>query len=153
MRKTNPVRSGLLLLVIGGVVGYAIGLGLDLLVSGSLNYNGSVAAAFALFLAVSSFFFGLYGYRGITRCPVWEVIGTLLGALFISGIRALIGSKAIFGPFLFSEPAWVFGALAGDISFLFGVGVVSDWVKWARGLDTPGHHEDEPGWGKYFNVS
>jgi cytochrome c oxidase subunit 1 len=26
-------------------------------------------------------------------------------------------------------------------------------VKWARGIDTPEHHEDEPGWGKYFDVS
>ncbi len=32
MRKTNPVRSGLLLLVIGGVIGYGIGLALDLLI-------------------------------------------------------------------------------------------------------------------------
>ena len=153
MRKTNPVRSGLLLLVVGGVIGYGIGLGLDLIMSGSLNFNGSVAAAFALLLAVTSFFFGIYGYRGITRGLVFQVVGTLLGALFITGIRALLGSKAIFGPFFFSEPAWVFGALVGDVSFVFGVGVMSDWVKWARGIDTPEHHEDEPGWGKYFGVS
>ena len=67
MRKSNPVGSGLLLLLLGGAVGYGIGLGIDLLMSGSLNYSGSVAAAFALLLAVASFFFGLYGYRGITR--------------------------------------------------------------------------------------
>jgi hypothetical protein len=153
MRKTNPVRSGLLLLVIGGVIGYGIGLALDLLISGSLNYNGSVAAAFALLLAVTSFFFGLYGYRGITRGLVFQVVGTLLGALFVTGIRALVGSKTIFGPFLFSEPAWVFGALAGDVSFVFGVGVMRDWVKWVRGIDTPEHHEDKPGWEKNFDVS
>jgi cytochrome c oxidase subunit I len=47
----------------------------------------------------------------------------------------------------------VFGALAGAVAFLFGVGVMDDWVKWARGIDTPEHHEDEPGWGKYFDVS
>jgi cytochrome c oxidase subunit 1 len=153
MRKTNPVWSGLLLLVVGGVIGYGIGLGLDLLVSGSLNFNGSVASAFALLLAVTSFFFGVYGYRGITRGLVFQVVGTLLGALFITGIRALIGSKTIFGPFFFSEPAWVFGALVGDVSFIFGVGVMNDWIKWARGIDTPEHHEDEPGWEKYFGVS
>ncbi|HEX9386691.1 MAG TPA: cbb3-type cytochrome c oxidase subunit I [Anaerolineales bacterium] len=153
MSKTNPVRSGLLLLVVGGVIGYGIGLGLDLIMSGSLNFNGSVAAAFALLLAVTSFFFGIYGYRGITRGLVFQVVGTLLGALFITGIRALLGSKTIFGPFFFSEPAWVFGALVGDVSFVFGVGVMRDWVKWARGIDTPEHHEDEPGWEKYFDVS
>jgi cytochrome c oxidase subunit 1 len=153
MSKTNPVRSGLLLLVVGGVIGYGIGLGLDLIMSGSLNFNGSVAAAFALLLAVTSFFFGIYGYRGITRGLVFQVVGTLLGALFITGIRALLGSKTIFGPFFFSEPAWVFGALVGDVSFVFGVGVMRDWVKWARGIDTTEHHEDKPGWEKYFDVS
>ena len=153
MRKTHPVWSGILLLVIGGAIGYGIGLGLDLLISGALNFNGSVSAAFALLLAVTFFFFGVYGYRGITRGLVFQVIGTLLGALFVTGIRALVGSDTIFGSFLFSEPAWVFGAFVGDVSFVFGVGVMSDWMKWARGIDTPEHHEDEPGWEKYFGVS
>jgi cytochrome c oxidase subunit 1 len=153
MRNTNPVRNGLLLLVLAGVIGYGIGLGLDLLVSGSLNFNGSVGAAFAVLLAVTAFFFGVYGYRGITRGLVWQVVGTLLGGLFITGIRALMGSDNIFGVYFFSEPAWVFGALVGIVSFLFGVGVLSDWMKWVRGIDTPEHHEDEPGWEKYFDVS
>jgi cytochrome c oxidase subunit 1 len=153
MRSTNFVGRGLLLLVIGGVVGYGIGLGLDLLISGTLNLSGSVASAFALLLAVTAFFFGVYGYRGITRGLTWQVAGTLLGALFITGIRALMGSSNIFGSFFFSEPAWVFGALVGVVSFVFGVGVVDDWFNWARGVDTPEHHEDEPGWEKYFGVS
>src|SRR5688572_20549924 len=58
-----------------------------------------------------------------------------------------------FGVFFFTEPAWVVGALVGVVSFIFGVGAVSDWMKWARGIDTPEHHEDEPGWQKYFGVS
>ena len=153
MSKTNPVRSGLLLLLVGGVVGYGLGLGIDSLVTGSLHFSGSVASAFALLLAVSAFFFGLYGYRGITRGLVWQVAGTLLGGFFVTGIRLLLGKTDILGGFFFSEPAWVFGALTGVISFIFGVGVVDDWVKWARGIDTPEHHEDEPGWEKYFSVS
>ena len=153
MKKTNPVGKGLLLLVVAGAIGYAIGLGLDLAISGTVNYNGSVAAAFALLFSVTAFFFGIYGYRGITRGLVWQVMGTLLGALFISGLRALMGSENIFGTYLFSEPAWVFGALMGVVSFLFGVGVVRDWTQWARGIDTPEHHEDPPGGGKYFDVS
>src|SRR5512138_2555669 len=120
MRKTHPVWSGLLLLVIGGAIGYGIGLLIDFLVSGSLNYNGSVAAAFAVLVAVTAFFFGLYGYRGITRGLTWQVIGTLLGGLFVTGLRALLGSKTIWGPFFFSEPAWVVGAVVGAVSFLFG---------------------------------
>lgn len=153
MRKINPVWKGLALLVVGGLVGYAIGLGIDLLVSGSLNYNGSVAAAFAILIAVSAFFFGLFGYRGITRGLVWQVVGTLLGGFFVSGLRVLLGSKTIFGTFFFSEPAWLVGGFVGVIAFLFGVGVVGDWMKWARGIDTSEHHEDPPTWEKYFGVS
>ena len=64
MRNTNPVGKGLLLLVVAGAIGYGIGLGLDLLISGTVNYSGSVSAAFALLFAVTAFFFGVYGYRG-----------------------------------------------------------------------------------------
>src|SRR5574339_266847 len=87
MRKNHPVWSGFLLLIIGGVIGYGIGLGVEVLVTGTLNYTGSVPSAFALLFAVTAFFFGLYGYRGITRGLVWQVVGTLLGALFITLIR------------------------------------------------------------------
>src|ERR1051325_5132275 len=153
MRNINPVWKGFLLLVVGGAIGYGIGLVIDLLMSGSLNYNGSVAAAFAVLVATTAFFFGLYGYRGITRGLTWQVIGTLLGGLFVTGLRVLLGSKTIWGPFFFSEPAWVVGAVVGAVSFLFGVGVMDDWMKWARGLDTPEHHEDVPTWEKYFDVS
>src|SRR5215208_1731797 len=106
MRKVNPVWRGLLLLVVAGTIGFGIGLGLELLIAGSLIWNGPVAGAFALLFAVTAFFFGVYGYRGITRGLVWQVVGTLLGGLFVSGIRVLIGSKTIFGTFFFSEPAW-----------------------------------------------
>jgi cytochrome c oxidase subunit I len=155
MTKSNPVGSGLLLLVVGGVIGYGVGLGLDAVISGSLNFNGSISGLFALLFAVTAFFFGLYGYRGITRGLVWQVIGTLLGGLFVTAIRFLMGHRGtdLFGTFFFSEPAWVFGALVGVISFLFGVGVLDDWMKWTRGIDTPEHHEDVPGWEKYFGVS
>ena len=115
-------------------------MGIDVLVSRALNFSGSVPSAFALLLAVTAFFFGLYGYRGITRGLVWQVTGTLLGGLLITGIRALLGRTDIFGSFFFSEPAWVFGALVGVVSFFFGVGAVDDWMKWARGIDTPEHH-------------
>jgi cytochrome c oxidase subunit I len=153
MRKTNPVGKGLLFLVIAGAIGYGIGLGLDLLGSGAINTSGPVGAAFALLFGIPAFFFGVYGYRSITRGLVWQVVGTLLGGLFVTVIRALIGSDTIFGAYFFSEPAWVFGAFVGVVSFLFGVGSVSDWMKWARGIDTPEHHADVPTWEKYLSVS
>ena len=31
--------------------------------------------------------------------------------------------------------------------------MLDDWVKWARGIGTPEHHEDVPTWEKYFGVS
>src|SRR6185436_17474246 len=155
MLKKNTVGSGLLLLLVAGGIGYGIGFGLNILITGSSKLAASVPSAFTVLFAVSAFFFGLYGYRGITRGLVWQVIGTLLGGLFITGIRAVMGmgKNDLFGTFFFSEPAWVFGALFGVISFLAGVGVMDDWMKWARGIDTPDHHEDEPGWQKYFSVS
>jgi hypothetical protein len=147
-----------LLLVIAGAVGFGLGLGLELLISGSTSANGVVgpaAGAFAVLFGFTGFFWGVYGYRGITRGLVWQVVGMLLGALFVTGIRALLGAESqdLFGAYIFSEPAWVFGGLVGVISFLFGVGVVYDWMQWARGIDTHEHHEDEPGWEKYFGVS
>jgi hypothetical protein len=125
------------------VVGYGIGFGLDALISGGTpKLAGAVPSAFTLLFAFTAFFLGLYGYRGITRGLVWQVVGTLLGGLFVTGIRALMGmtGNKLFGAFFFSEPAWVFGALVGVISFLVGVGVMDDWIKWARGIDTE-HHE------------
>lgn len=154
MQRKNPLGRGLLFLLVAGVVGYGVGLGLDVLVSGQVNYTGPVPSAFTLFFSFSAFFFGIYGFRGITRGLVFQVLGILGGGLFVTGIRALpwIGLPP-FGKFLFSEPGWVFGALVGDITFLLGVGVMDDWIKWARGIETPEHHEDKPGWEKFFGVS
>ena len=152
MERKNPLGRGFLFLLVAGAVGYGIGLGLDILVSGQVNFTGPVPSAFTLLFGFSAFFFGVYGYRGITRGLVFQMLGIFGGGLFITAIRALMGLSP-FGKFLFSEPGWVFGAFVGDISFLAGVGVLDDWFKWARGIDTPEHHEDKPGWEKYFGVS
>jgi len=152
MNKKLSVGRGLLFLLIAGVVGYGVGLGLDAVIMKNVRFNAPVPAAFTILFAFTAFFFGIYGYRGITRGLVFQVVGTLAGGFFVTLIRLLMGLK-LFDGFFFSEPAWVFGALTGVISFIFGVGVVDDWVKWAKGMDTPDHHEDEPGWEKYFDVS
>ena len=152
MKTMKPVWRGLLLLLIGGVIGYALGLGLDALVSGRADFVAPVAGLFALLGSVTAFFFGLVGYSGVTRGLVWQILGTLAGGFFVTGIRALMGLEA-FGNFFFTEPAWVLGGLVGTLSFLAGVGALTDWFKWARGEETSDHHEDEPGWQKYFGVS
>ena len=88
----------------------------------------------------------------LARGLLWQLIGWALGAVFISLIRLLMGLD-VFGIFFFSEPAWVFGGLMGVFGFIGGSRIASDWFKWARGEETPEHHEDPDGWEKYFNVS
>jgi cytochrome c oxidase subunit 1 len=89
----------------------------------------------------------------LARGLFWQLIGTIVGAGLVSGIRALMG-LSVTDAFFFTEPAWVTGAFFGVIFFLSGNGSVSDWFKWARGIDTPEHHEDSyTGWQKYLNVS
>nr|BAL54383.1 cytochrome c oxidase subunit I [uncultured Chloroflexota bacterium] len=89
---------------------------------------------------------------GVVRGVIWQVIGTLAGALLVTAIRALMGLNP-WGNFLFSEVAWVVGGLVGVIAFVAGVGALTDWFKWALGEETPEFREDPPGWEKYFGVS
>jgi len=152
MKNMKPVWRGLLLLLIGAIIGYALGLGLDALVGGSLDFVAPLGGLFALLGAAVSFFSGLVGYRGITRGLVFQLIGVLVGGFFVTGIRALMGLST-FGGFFFTEPAWVFGGLVGTLSFLAGVGALTDWFKWAKGEETPEHHADPEGFVKYFGVS
>ncbi|PWH11882.1 MAG: cytochrome C oxidase subunit I [Anaerolineae bacterium] len=107
-----------------------------------------------LLLGTLGFFYGLLGYYGIVRGLVFQVVGTLAGILLVSAIRAALG-LSFFDPakFGFHEGAWVFGALVGAVAFLAGVGALTDWWKWAKGEATSDHHEDVPGWRKYFGVS
>jgi len=152
MKKMKPVWIGLILLVLGAAAGYFVGLGLDALALGTVNFTAPVAGLFSLLGSVTAFFFGLVGYKGITRGLVFQVIGTLVGGFFVTGMRLWMGLDA-FGNFFFTEPAWVFGGLVGVLSFLAGVGAISDWFQWALGKTTSDHHEDQPGWQKYFGVS
>lgn len=94
-------------------------------------------------------FFSSALWRGL----LWQVIGTLIGAGLVTGIRALMGLTAT-DTFFFTEPAWVVGAFLGVLFFIGGSGIASDWFKWARGMDTPEHHEDQhTGWQKFINIS
>jgi len=82
----------------------------------------------------------------------WQVVGWAAGAGFVTGIRFLMGLE-VLGKFFFTEPAWVFGGFVGALAYVAGTGVMNDWYKWAKGEETHDHHEDKPGWEKYFNVS
>ncbi len=152
MKTRNPVQRGLFLLVVGGIAGHLLGVGVNFLASGKLNLTAPLGWLLALWLAAAAFFFGVVGYRSITRGLTWQALGTILGAVFVTAIRAAMGLP-LLGTFLFTEPAWVFGALVGVLSFLAGSGVVTDWWKWAQGIETAEHHEDPAGWEKYLSVS
>ncbi len=88
----------------------------------------------------------------LARGVLWQLAGWLTGALVITGIRMVMGLKPL-DTFFFTEPAWVFGAFIGVLSFIAGSGIVGDWFKWAKGQQTPEHREDPDGWEKYVGIS
>jgi cytochrome c oxidase subunit 1 len=93
---------------------------------------------------------------GMIRGLIGQVIGTIGGMAFIFAVRLALqlpvwqGGRLV-GPA--AEAGWAFGGVVGVLTFLKMSGVVNDWFKWAKGISTPDHHESEPGWRKYFNVS
>lgn len=149
----SPLTKGLAWMNLGALVGFALGLVIDLIVQGSLNWVAPTASLFALLFGFTAFFLGVAGFNAVSKGLIWQISGTLLGAIFISIIRVVMGLEWS-GPFLFTEPAWVLGGFLGVIFFLSGNGSVSDWFKWAKGIDTPEHHEEShAGWEKYLNIS
>ncbi len=86
---------------------------------------------------------------GLIRGLWWQILGTALGIGFVTGVRVLMGLPAWK-----AEPAVVFGALIGAFFFLYGVGILNDWLKWAAGEETEEHHDDSHlGWRRYFGPS
>ncbi len=87
---------------------------------------------------------------GIIRGLLIQIISTALGMGLVILIRALQGRTAWE-----AEPVIVVGALLGSIGFLIGAGVLSDWLRWTQGTETPMRHgppEDEPSWTRYLSV-
>lgn len=148
----SPLTKGFLGLTLGGLLGYALGLVIDLLVQGTLEWVAPTASLFSLLIGFTAFFLGVAGLNAVSKGLIWQIIGTLTGAIFVSVIRVAMGLEWS-GPFLFTEPAWVLGGFMGVLFFIGGNGSVSDWFKWARGIETPEHHEDAPGWEKFFSIS
>lgn len=90
----------------------------------------------------------------LMRGLLWQLIGWIVGALFVTVIRVLMGLNAfVSGQYFFTEPAWVFGGLVGALSYVASTGAMTDWFKWVKGEEVPEHREDPPGWEKYLNVS
>ncbi|MEW6094023.1 MAG: cytochrome C oxidase subunit I, partial [Chloroflexota bacterium] len=86
---------------------------------------------------------------GLIRGLWWQLLGTAFGIGFVTGVRVLMGLPAWK-----AEPAVVFGALIGALFFLYGVGILDDWLKWAAGEEIEEHHDDSHlGWRRYFGPS
>jgi cytochrome c oxidase subunit I len=90
----------------------------------------------------------------LMRGLLWQLIGWIVGILFVTAIRVLMGlNPFVTGQYFFTEPAWVFGGFVGAILSVASTGAMTDWFKWAKGEEVPEHREDPPGWEKYLNVS
>ena len=86
---------------------------------------------------------------GLVRGLLWQILGTALGIGILTGIRLIFGL-----PPWKAESAIVFGALLGAMFFLFGVGVLNDWIKVAAGKEIPENFDDSSlGWRRYFGAS
>ena len=86
---------------------------------------------------------------GLFRGLFWEIIGTAFGIGFVTIVRVLMRLTA-WKP----EPAVVVGALFGALFFLYGVGVLDDWIKWAAGEETTEQGSQSAlGWRRYFGPS
>ncbi len=88
---------------------------------------------------------------GLVRGLVWQAFGTLAGLVVIALIRLFAGMDPVWG----SEAGWVIALLVGAVAFLVGVGSMTDWMKWWRGIEAPLHHgppHGVPAWTRYFGV-
>jgi cytochrome c oxidase subunit 1 len=74
----------------------------------------------------------------LVRGLIGQFIGTIVGVLIVIIIRVLMGLEAWN-----AEPVLVGGAIVGVVAFMYATGIMNDWIKWAKGIDTPEiSHED-----------
>ncbi|HSM58674.1 MAG TPA: cbb3-type cytochrome c oxidase subunit I [Candidatus Sulfomarinibacteraceae bacterium] len=86
---------------------------------------------------------------GIVRALIGQIVGTAIGYGLVAGLRQVMGLEPD------PEPAWVLGALVGVFGSLLAAGVLTDWLKWTVGKETPLRHgppEGKPSWTRYFSV-
>ncbi len=87
---------------------------------------------------------------GIVRGLIGYFVGLVVGMAAVVILRLAFGMSAWE-----QELAWVVGLISAIIGFLLGVGAMSDWLKWTRGIATPLHHGPpvgKPAWTRYFGV-
>ena len=92
-------------------------------------------------------FFRLSLVRGLFG----QLVGTIVGVLIVIIIRVLMGLNAWN-----AEPVLVGGAVVGVVAFMYSTGIMNDWIKWAKGIDTPeiSHEDHGPrGLARFLTVS
>ena len=97
---------------------------------------------------------------GLVQGVFGGLLGWLFGFALVIGVRLLLGLPAAWKPgatgLAAYEPAVVVAGIFFAIGFMLGVGAASDWLKWARGIETPFHHgariPGTPEWARYFSV-
>jgi cytochrome c oxidase subunit 1 len=85
---------------------------------------------------------------GLVRGILWQILGWALGIGILTAIRYLL-HLPVWKP----ESAIVFGALLGALFFVYGTGVVDDWIRVASGKDVSEQEEPHSGTRRYFSVS
>jgi len=83
---------------------------------------------------------GIFKY-GIVRGLIGMVVGVLAGMLLVSLIRLALGL-----PFWNPDAGWTVGGIVGTLTFMIGVGAVTDWFRVARGQPIASHPHDNPDW-------
>ncbi len=86
-------------------------------------------------------------FRGL----IFQVIGTIFGVLITILLRLVMGLPAWK-----AEPILVVGAVLGLIAFIYGTGVLDDWLKWVNGEETPEVDLDDQGpggWKRFASLS
>jgi cytochrome c oxidase subunit 1 len=87
---------------------------------------------------------------GLVRGLIWYFVGFAAGMLLVMAGRIVLGMEAWN-----AEAVYVGGIILGILSFMLGIGSMTDWLKWTRGIETPMHHgppKDKPAWTRYFGV-
>ena len=86
---------------------------------------------------------------GLVRGLGWQILGTAFGIGFVTLVRWLMKLPAWK-----AEPAIVFGALIGALAFLYGIGILDDWIRQSSGKEVHDELDDSHlGWRRYFGVS
>ncbi len=143
------VAGAVLLTVMRALVGLSPLAAIPALSAGFTPFFNALAPLLSagLLLGAVGLMLGLDPALGLARGLVGMAIGFVLGILLTHFVRLGLGLGWD------AESAWVGGASLAPIGFLLGVGALSDWLKWTRGMHTPEQHgppAGRPAWTRYF---